>query len=159
MTPPPLEKPLMPLEHNPDVRDRVTAHVTLHHEQVGVGPTTADHMFQDFLENVDEQPYTRVMKVGVGWQPLEFGWLAGKVGLIAVQNGAGKNLRTHPTEEEKVAIKATVLEIAAFENGRDTIICIVRAGRFTVFEYPAPETLRIRTRDHSAKITITAIPR
>ena len=94
-------------------QDSMTVVEQIYHQPAGEEPTAYHHSFVRKLF-IQEQPYSRKIKVGGGWQPLDLGWFADKpdaVGMVQVINNEGRFTQTQPTDEERAAAAAKVIEV------------------------------------------------
>lgn len=94
-------------------QDRLTVQLTVHHEHCCEDPFSITPQFTRLLATA-EQPWRRRVKVGPEWAMPEWGWFGtnANVGHIVFVNNAGKGLAVNPTDEEKAAIEASVVEIS-----------------------------------------------
>lgn len=136
-------------------RDQLTVVETVYHLASGEEPTAAEVRFVRELETV-EQPYVRKLVIGEEWQPLDFGWVK-DIGMFVLRNDEGAGLQTMPTDEERAAIMAKVLELgtAAWDNCR-WLIFPQDAFRATP---KVIEGLVVRCLSGKAKATIYVYPR
>lgn len=85
------------------VYNRLTANISVHHEQSGEDPKSFLASFSAFLAS-DEECYSRRRKATEEWQQVDTGWLEGQVGYLLIQNleGVGQRQR-NPVKEEQQA--------------------------------------------------------
>src|SRR5262245_13570034 len=115
-------------------RDRITANLITVFEHSGSSAESCDPRFSDFVETFDLEPYKKRLKASPDWQPLKFGDLEKEqVGMIVVQNLAGCNLQTLPTEEEKEKYAKQVILVRK-SGDNDGLYLKVRPSRFNFFE-------------------------
>ena len=111
--------------------DRTTAIMQLYFEQQGEQPVGFDFRCAHKTPPAGEDPWVRRVDVGAEWAPLDFGWLAGKAGVIAIENQAGRGRTTQPTDAEREATAKQIIEVS-FHDTQPA--CIIRPGGFLVFE-------------------------
>jgi hypothetical protein len=116
-------------------------------------PTSGTYAtFSRQLEGND-QPYIRRLTVGRDWQPVDFGWIGERVGMLSISNEEGKFLQRNPTEEEKKALAAMVIEVTV-SGDADWLILPGETMRGT----PAKKNIRVRCQGGDAKVVVTVIP-
>ncbi len=108
-----------------------------------------------------EQPVRRTMTVGEEWRPIYAGWLT-SCSAVVVHNHEGERRQRIPTEEEKAATAAKVIELSFSASGGDgdwrpDILCLPgeSQGPFC----PANlESVHLRCRKGEARITVNVYP-
>lgn len=144
-----------PLEYKPP-KDRATIILRVHHQCQDEGVTTGGCSYDEELET-DHEAYGRRLTVGEEWQPLDFGWVPVEdVGMVVVENLAGRNLRVNPTDDERREIADRVLEVR--HEGDAHAYAIPPRGADS-FRSTDPASLRIRSRKGETKYKIMVVPR
>lgn len=94
-----------------ELNDRITVTGFIHHEHAGDKPITISLMASLMLKTI-HQPVMRRLEVGPKSTNISTEWIPTKdVGLIVVENRAGKNMLVNPNKEEKIRIDKQVLLI------------------------------------------------
>ncbi len=111
----PGDLPARPSPHEMQpMTNRVAVIETILHQLAGEQPTSIENRFARELET-DEQSYDRKVKIGENWTLLDLGWVAnvGGPSIIVIVNEEGRNLQVNPSEEERKAIDAKVIELCS----------------------------------------------
>jgi hypothetical protein len=132
--------PVVPVQTHPNPlkdKDRITARLVYYHEHHGYAPATAELHYSDFLETFEIEPQTKRMnKVLPVWHPLPIGDLQVEhVGMVVIENLAGRKLSTVPTDEDKARFAKQIIRVrkAGVENGLEIV---VKPGRFETIHAP-----------------------
>lgn len=146
------------LRYNLQTRDRLTAQVNIYHEHWGEQPVAAHCSTQRFLDT-QEQPFQRRITVGPEWVPLSRAWgtMLESVGVILLENRAGRSLMVTPTDEEWEVIQDSVIQVAIQKEAHFPFARIV-AGAFLLLEPEEPELLHVRC-PHPTPLLVWAFPR
>lgn len=135
--------------------DRLTARISVHHQQPGSNPDSEEISFSTVMPNGD-QAYKRRVRLPAGAdQPLDTGWVENP-GYVLVRNDTNTGHGRNPTEEEKAQLEATYVVISF--GGMPAIR--VAPGRACLFELAglgAPVT--IRCAENTATIGLFVAPR
>lgn len=141
-------------------RARLTVIETVAHQQVGQAPFSLGVPYQRWLESQEER-YSRTLKVGEEWTPLDCGWVK-EASLLLIRNEEGSYRTRNPTEEEKAVTAAKVLEVAAW-LGEDILVMEtldVVGPQESIRRIPARlDNLMIRCRSGVARYRILVVPR
>ena len=107
-----------------------------------------------------EQPYERRCEATPQWQPLEFGWLRHEsVGMLYVINDEGKFHQRNPTEEERRAVEALVLEVGIDTAPIRRISYVPVGATVRLFPVAGDGQLMLRCQSGVAKYTLVAYPK
>ena len=150
-------------------QDSMTVVEQIYHQPAGEEPTAYHHSFVRKL-TVQEQPYSRKIKVGEGWQPLDLGWFADKpdaVGMVQVVNNEGRFTQTQPTDEERVAAAAKVICLVSrvIDAGiggmlaEDSFCWLIRPGESFRGSSTDATRIWIRCQFGVAQATVNVFPR
>jgi hypothetical protein len=166
----PLEVTEGPLAMRPaEQRDSITVVEQIYHQPAGEEPTAYHHSFVRKLF-IQEQPYSRKIKVGEGWQPLDLGWFRDRpdaIGMVQVVNSEGRLTQTQPTDEERAAVAAKVICVVSKVVG-DRIIGVLAEDDFCWQIFPGESFLGsptnanrlwIRCKSGVAQATVNVFPR
>ena len=150
-------------------QDSITVVEQIYHQPAGEEPTAYQHSFVRKL-SVQEQPYSRKIRVGESWQPLDLGWFADKpdeIGMVQIINNEGRFTQTQPTDEERAAMAAKIICVVSKVMG-DRITGVLAEDNFCWF-IPPGESFRgsptdatriwIRCRSGVAQATVNVFPR
>ena len=147
----------------PDIKDRLTVVESVYHQPFGESPVEIPSRFSRNLKT-REQVYSRRLTATEDWQSLECGWLGNAVGMLVISNDEGKNQQANPTDEERKALAAKVLELCHSDASR-TMHSPARRGEWLI---PPGESMRgcpvaaqqllIRCQSGAAKFTLHLIP-
>ena len=140
-------------------QDSITVVEQIYHQPAGEEPTAYHHSFVRKL-SVQEQPYSRKIKVGEGWQPLDLGWFADKpdaIGMVQIINDEGHFLQTQPTDEERAAAAAKVIEMRG--SFVDKMVWLIPPGEAQRSSPACPGDLWIRCQSGVAQATVNVFPR
>lgn len=143
----------------PDLKDfdRLTIVQNIHHEHRGESPRTIPVSHSCLLEE-KEEPYQRRFTATEKWAPVDIGWFAPeKVGCIVIENLEGRSLLVNPTEAERNATLAKVLELSYSKNSNECDL--IPPGRADI-KWPAKASnLHIRCRSGDALCKIHVLSR
>lgn len=148
------------------------------HQSPNQPPTVVDSRYPRILET-DEQVYKRSMKIKSEWTNIDVGWLIETgVAQIVIENREGQALQVIPTQEEKAAFLARILELGIeveFESDKprdmfskvkipNVIVpfSIIRPGESTRLDpstYIGSLRIRCMVEGETAQTWITAIPK
>jgi hypothetical protein len=151
---------------------RLAVVATVYHVPQDDEPVSVQYQFDRSVRS-DEQTYTRRVKIGEQWTPLDHGWVE-QAGMVVVSNDEGRFLKANPTIEEKAETSLKIIEIAVVaimtsEKNR-TMHSPPRLPDVTVpfgLVYPGEtthltpldvKTLRLRCRSGTARVSLTVIP-
>lgn len=98
----------VPMEMVLQDQDRMTIHMTVHHERHGLNPTSLSVAYSRLLETQSQTYIRERVQVTEEWKLLETGWVE-QPGVLFIENWAGRGLKVHPTEEERAMIAQQVL--------------------------------------------------
>lgn len=144
----------------PAVRDldraRLTVTQKVYHQSVGEKPLVIESAFGRWL-TTQEQPYTRHSRVGETWQAIDGGWTRGLSQLV-LENKEGAFRHTNPTEAEREAVKARVLEIGLEVGGTVYPFGKVHALETLRLDPENLSRMRLRCRSGEARYCLTLIP-
>ena len=139
-------------------QDILTVTETIYHQSWGEGPTSVNSAFTREL-SIQEQPYSRKIKIGETWQPLDLGWFSDRpndVGMIQLVNEEGHFEQTQPTDEERAEAAAKVIELNFLALTNSWLILPRESFRGCP---SLPGGVRIRCRSGVARATINVYPR
>lgn len=144
----------------PVKKPRITIVSSVYHQIPGektLGPPRSG--FYRWLES-DEQSYTRTVKIGEAWQPLDAGWLKDKeYSLLTIANSLKRLPSRKPTPEEEEEFYSKVLEIGLLErDGEVTPISYIPIGEDIRLPPLNFDRYRIRSRSVDGKYTIFLVP-
>lgn len=131
----------------------------VYHQQTGSEPVSVESRFSRWLES-DEQPYLRKLTIKEEWTALDGGWLK-EVGEVFLRNDEGK-FQVQPTDEERAAVMARVVEIAVVEpvvKQRLFVFGRIRPLESLQFEPHDLTSLRLRCVSGTARCTLALFPR
>lgn len=137
-----------------DPKDRITVVQHIYHQSTGEQPTQIDNNFTRNLETID-QPYVRRCKATETKQKLDCGWLQ-DVSRIIIINEEGTNLQVVPTDGERKATAAKILELSFQENGPGWLILPGESFHGSPSDV---SNLLIRSLSGITKYTLHALPR
>lgn len=137
----------------PEVKDRLTIVECVYHQPFGEQPTVVEHRYSRELES-KEQVYERRVTIGENWQPLDTGWIE-RLGLLVIANHEGHGLQRAPSDDERAAIAARVVEVGL--DGR--AIWLVLPGESMRATPATLSGLQVRCQRGEARCTIHAYPR
>jgi hypothetical protein len=141
---------------------RVTVVENVYHQPMDPPGQPMDLSGGSFSVNLktDEQPlYGRIYTISDRWVPLDLAWLNGKpVSIILVENLAGVNRQSIPSDEELADTERKVIELGIFatEMGVRTPFILIRPARSCRFEPATP--VWIRCRNGECRIKVSATP-
>ncbi len=142
-------------EQTKAVKSRITVIEHIYHQEFGESPTQVESRYSRDLDN-DTQPYTRNLRVGEAWEPLDTGWIA-EAGLLIIQNNEGKFPFCNPTEEEREEAKKKILEVC---YGFDSDTCWLTLPKESTKLVPSMlKGLNIRSQYGVTKFTIHVYPK
>ena len=138
--------------------DRVTGQVLLHHEHKGSKPTSTQNTFSFVTTNI-VQPYVRRLEIGADFVLLLQGCWVEKVGLVIIENTAGKGRTGRSPLELQEAVAEQVLELAISSGEAvPAPFAIVRPGLVSLLEFTNPESVVIRSRGEPIEMNLMVIP-
>jgi hypothetical protein len=109
------------------------------------------------LLTTEEQVWRRIVVVTSEWTPVPLGWLDGQpVSMIILKNEEGQFFQVQPTQEERDAAAARIIEVGVEYDGKIHPFTIVRPHMNARFEPVGPIHIRCQT-DH-AKVNIIGVP-
>lgn len=141
----------------PLIQDRVTAQLNVVFEPFREEAVQFQAAYASLLDCKSAEAYTRRLQVGAEWEELDLGWCKNSAGLIIIDNKTGKYLERKPSPEEIEAQKNSVVEISW--RGDDVSDVIISPGRFLIVEPAQVETVRIKARQETVRITLAVIPK
>lgn len=136
------------------IRDRVTVVEIVSHQQEGEEATQTESRYSRDLK-VQEQAYERQCKVGEDWAPLDCGHIV-DAGLIIIRNREGRFLQHNPSDTEKTAAAAKVLEVSY--GPPDEGIWLVLPGESMRGHPAVVRDLMVRSQSGICRFAITIIP-
>ena len=151
----------------PIMREAVKAigkHLTVvetiyHHAHDGTNPLDVDSRYSIIVTS-DQEPYDRTLKVGEEWIPLrdKHNWIevGTPIAMLAVGNPNGKFPFVLPTEEERKAEEAKILELKY--EGTDIPFTEIPVGQNCRFKPIDFEKIQIRCRAGKAKFDLSVFP-
>lgn len=110
--------------------DRITCQMQLHHEHFGDNAHSVPCSFSQLL-NSKGQPWPRRLDVGETPINLSQSWVESP-GMIVIENRVGRVRQVQLSAEQKVEEAKKILLV--YLNGVDSKPCIIRPGRFMLFE-------------------------
>lgn len=125
--------------------DRILARIAIYQEHLGEQPFSAELVFHDSTK-CQEQPRSSRITLSEAWRGINtIDIPPTSVGLVLIENRAGKDRTTIPTEEEIKSLESHVIYMG-LETG-DSIVefAIVRPGRFALVEACNIEKIRLRS--------------
>lgn len=138
--------------------NRITVVERIYFEADGQEPVHVDSSYSVPVKT-NEQPFSRVLKVGGTWVPLPVGWFEdGKCSLLSISNQGVRRAqgRGQPSKEEKEQMDRAVLEMVFSDNHEGMELVPPGASRRT-----RPLDLRelaIRCQEGECWITVTIFP-
>lgn len=136
-------------------KDRITLVLNLYHEHAGDETKERACQVWKELESKDIESYTRRVTAKPEWKPLDLGWVEPEdVGLILIENLAGKGTHVNPTEEEKEETKKQLLEI-----GSESCSLVVSPGWPQFFNPRDVSGWKVRSLHTEFKYRITIFPK
>lgn len=117
------------------------------------GPAVATSRFSRPLKTL-EQTYKRRMTVGETPTPLDCGWLRDSCGMLVVENAEGRFAQVYPTDEERAAVDARVVEV---QFGAEAAI-LISPGESCRFQPIDPTRIALRCRSGRAVVQVTLVP-
>lgn len=145
-----------------EVPDRLTVVETVYHQPWGEEPVAVESRFSRDLQTRN-QLFERRCRVGEDWQPLECGWL-GEAGMLVIENREGRFLQRVPTDEEREAAAAKVLEVgwepdgATMHDPPATAQWIIPPGESIRGQPATLKSLRLRCRSGECRFTVYLLP-
>jgi len=131
----------------------VVEHV--YHQPFGEQPVGVDSSFNRKLDS-DEQMFVRKFRVTEEWTPINVGWVE-SAGMLMLSNDEGRSLQTLPSDEEKAAVAARVVELK-YQDAPDDQAWTVLPGESMRAMPSQASLLMLRCRSESARVTLTLIP-
>ena len=104
-----------------------------------------------------EDPYDRHQRFGEDWQPIEVGWIEG-ASIVYLFNTEGGGFQRIPTEEEKAAVTARIIEVAVGNDPYPTPFLLLPPGRRQSFLPADIKRLVARCQKGIAKCRIVILP-
>lgn len=96
--------------------DRLTIQGHVHLEHLGSEPLNVPITFSRLTQTM-HQPVVRRIVVPASYTPLPCEWIpANDVGMIVIENRAGKGMLVQPTKEEKELIARQVIEVTTAKD-------------------------------------------
>lgn len=140
--------------------DRVTVKELVYHQALGEEPTQSMSVFSRLCET-KEEVWDRRLTVGNDWQPLvsKHCWIE-EPGMVLIENLAGAFQHVIPTEEERQAEEAKVLEVGV--DGHTVIqvpFSIIPAEASIRIWIEDLTKFHIRCRSGETKYKVTVLPR
>lgn len=135
--------------------DRTTMVLQTYFEQHGETPSQYTFRNATSAPPAGEDPWTRRINVGEEWALPDLGWLSEKVSLLIFENLAGKGRASQPTAEEREAIAKQDIEVSF---GAGLPACVIRPGKFILFEPVDAEAVRVRSLGGTVKMLLVALP-
>jgi hypothetical protein len=97
----------------------------IYHQHPGDETMERNSQAWTVLENNEVEAYTRRKKASELLEPIDCGWIEDdQVGLVLIENLAGKGKSVSPTDEEKKLVESSVLELVP--SGFDSQSCGIR---------------------------------
>ena len=106
----PTEMPIEGQQRTHELKANLTVLSTTYYQPPNEQPISDERRYSKWLLT-DEQPYQRKLKVGPKWTRLDTGWLT-ECSLVSITNLEGKFTQRIPTQEERDAASARIVEIA-----------------------------------------------
>lgn len=108
------------------------------------------------------QAYTRSVKVGGTWQPIDSGWLKGPA-LVILENREGLEYQVNPTHEDRASDKQKVVTVGFILVGftpSEEIAkgLILQPGEHVKFQVRDVAAIRLRCEHKEAKVMIHLVP-
>jgi hypothetical protein len=147
----------VPPKLQPRSTERVTVMLKAHHVGIGLPTTSKDLSFDDPCAQDGQQVWDRRFPVGNEWKPLADGSWVENPGVIVVQNLTAPPRHVQPTEEQKAAADAAVLQVASGTDGRGMLT--VHRGRFVLIDVANLSEWLIRCAEGEALAGVTVYPR
>lgn len=153
--PPP--EPVTPLR-----KPRVTVTGTVVHQVPGGQPKSPPRTrFFRWLEE-DEEAYSRTVKVGGDWVPLDLGWVGERCSLLVLANATKLRTQRQPTQDELSSLLGKVIEVAVAVplDGRDfhQPFAEIPIGEDMRLSPREPSRYRVRCRSGEGKYTVFLVP-
>lgn len=138
--------------------DRITGQILVHHESTGENPVTCGGTFSAFLATREQVYPRRIRELTEEWIPLDYGPLPQRdVGLVLIENRAGKDRRTIPSVQEYNEIQEQLLLVSL--RGDSTIDLVVRPGTMQLIGPSENSQILIRSAKGVFSAITTCIPR
>lgn len=139
--------------------DRLTVLTNVYYEQDGEAPHAVATRVSKLI-GTKEQPYQRKrLQAHLLPSKLDYGWFSDKldqIGMVLIENMAGANLNTIPTEEEKKRFESQTLWLGHGDTESNfEAIFGVRSGLHCHYAPFDPERLRIQGINGPVPYTIT----
>lgn len=135
---------------------RVGVVETIYHQAPDAQPISFDHRYGHIVA-ADEQPYSRKLKAGSDWTALDCGWLQ-KASVLQVVNEEGRFPQTVPTDEERIATAAKVVELGCGTADGVHCFALVHPGHSARFEPADVKSLHVRCRSGEVRLTVNVLP-
>lgn len=150
----------VPIRVVPVKQPRITIVSSVYHQIPGdktSGPPQSK--YYRWLES-DEQPYSRTVKVGIEWEPIDTGWLKDKEhSLLVITNSLKRLPSRKPTPEEEAEFYSHVLEIGWIEQDNSvTPIGYIPVGEDIRISPLNMHRYRIRSQTPDGKYSIFLVP-
>lgn len=136
--------------------DRTTMVTQLYFARHGEQPAGFDFRCTHAAPPAGEDPWVRRLDIGAAWAAPDLGWLADNAGTMAIENTAGTGRTTNPTDKERLAIAAQVIEVSF--DGADAPACTIPPGGHMVFTPVNAGAVRLRCAV-GCKARLVALPR
>lgn len=153
----PRVKPIPVSAPMPELKDfdRLTVITNIHHEHRGEAPRTIPASYSRLLKE-KEEPYQRRFKVTEKWAPVDLGWFdPTHVGCIVIENLEGRGRLVHPTEEDRIATEAKIVEVSYH---KDSAACdLIRPGQPDIRWPSDASKLYVRCQSGDANCRISVI--
>lgn len=154
-----LEENLEPLQldSQPD-QGRITVTMGVHFQKGPDEPQSTSGAFHFYTESDQEEVYRRRrLKAEQGHSiPLETGWIPiDEVGIVVIENLAGKNLKVNPTEEEQKEFAKQVIDVMFNESSGIEI----KPGQQFPFVPTDPSNVTICCRHGIVRYNLAVYPR
>lgn len=126
-----------------DSKARLTIIEQIYYQMSGSSPILAESRYSRQLE-LEDQPYSRRIRVGASFAPIDYGWLTkGDVSMVVVKN------------VEEVDDKTKVLEIAVNE----TPFACLHPGESIQFRPASQVIINLRSQSGDARALVNLFPR
>lgn len=137
-------------------RARLTVTERVYHQQVGTDPHAVETTFSRWLDS-EEERYSRHLKAGEAWQPLDCGWMT-VASLCVLKNEEGVFRHVNPTDAQREEAAARIIEVGIAVGDAVVPLALVRPQEDRREEPLDLSRLRVRCRSGVAKFRLTLIP-
>lgn len=135
--------------------DKITIIEIVYYRRYAQQPTCVEARYTLPRDSENQQPYVRTnVEASEEWKELDTGWVD-EVGMIFVRNDTGKALQVIPSDEEKQALTAQIIELSFDRSSEHAILVPPKAGQKIIPSGP----LFIRSQSGTPSYLLQVMPK